>query len=362
MSRLINAQLKSSGKRYTFMMDEGDVRLGDTVIVDTEFGAETATVLSAVSSSTLEIEREFRRVLRVATEEDLKKIEENSRLEEEGRAYCLERIRARNLPMRLVATEITFDNKKFSFYFTADKRVDFRELVKDLASKFRTRIELRQIGIRDEARMLGGLGGCGREVCCKLFLTEFAPISIKMAKKQELALNPTKISGRCGRLMCCLSYEYSRSGAKKAKEAGPAPETETEAREQIKETEVPLEESVPVETADISGMEPEAVAVAGTEVSPETRGKPPEEKKRGRGKGRRRPRGRKPRPGKQAAGEGKAETAAEASEARPASTETAVDGKAATRGKETAEGQKKSGRRRRRRKRSKKKSGEENKT
>lgn len=359
MSRLINAQLKSSGKRYTFKMDEGDVRLGDTVIVDTEFGAETATVLSTVSSSTLEIDREFRRVLRVATDDDLKRIEENSRLEEEGRAYCLERIRERNLPMRLVATEITFDKKKFSFYFTAEKRVDFRELVKDLASKFRTRIELRQIGIRDEARMLGGLGGCGREVCCKLFLTEFAPISIKMAKKQELALNPTKISGRCGRLMCCLSYEYAGSGAK-AKEAGPAPEKESEIREQ-KKTPVAPSDSVPVEITDKPGMEPAAEPADETEVSPVSREKPPEERKRGRGKGRRRSRGRKSRPGKQATGEGKAETATAASQARPASKEDADDGKAAAHS-ESAEGQKKPGRRRRRRKRGNKKIVEENKT
>lgn len=358
MSRLINAQLRSSGKRHTFEMEEGDVSLGDTVIVDTEFGADTAKVLSAVSSSTLGADRKFRRVIRVATEEDLKKIEENSRLEEEGREYCLERIRSRNLPMRLVATEITFDKKKFSFYFTADKRVDFRELVKDLASKFRTRIELRQIGIRDEARMLGGLGGCGREVCCKLFLNEFAPISIKMAKKQELALNPTKISGRCGRLMCCLSYEYS-GGAKKDKGKVSVPEPETE--KPLEETAREGLESVPAETPD------ETVAVEVEETSPpaEVLEKPPKEKKRGRGERRRRGR-RKARTGKEAQAEGKAraETASQPPQASPdaGSVKPAPESGVleARVGQEVQK--KKSGRRRRRRRRGKKKSGEENKT
>jgi len=214
MSLRVNTRLRFCGRQQAFEADTTDIRRGAAVIVDTDAGAEIATVL-AVGDRDGQDGEKLRRVIRVATDDDLKTIEANRRLEDEGRRYCMERIASRKLPMRLVGTEITFDKKKFTFFFTAEKRVDFRELVKDLASKFRTRIELRQIGIRDEAKLLGGLGNCGREVCCKLFLNEFAPISIKMAKKQEIALNPSKISGRCGRLMCCLSYEYLQKEGKK---------------------------------------------------------------------------------------------------------------------------------------------------
>jgi hypothetical protein len=156
--------------------------------------------------------KEVKKVLRKATEDDFKQKVNNEGLEGEARAYCLERIMARGLPMKLISTEVTLDRKRIIFYFAADGRIDFRELVKDLAAKFKTRIEMRQIGVRDEAKIVGGLGICGRELCCRTFLTSFEPISIKMAKSQELVLNANKLSGVCGRLMCCLSYEYGENG------------------------------------------------------------------------------------------------------------------------------------------------------
>jgi cell fate regulator YaaT (PSP1 superfamily) len=153
-------------------------------------------------------ERELKKVIRIATEEDIAAREENKKLESEAKSFCLERIMARGLQMKLIGTESTLDRKRIIFYFTADGRIDFRELVKDLAARFKTRIEMRQIGVRDEVRLIGGIGACGRELCCCTFLTSFEPVSIKMAKKQELVLNVGKLSGLCGRLMCCLRYEY----------------------------------------------------------------------------------------------------------------------------------------------------------
>jgi len=153
--------------------------------------------------------KELKRILRVANEKDLHQKQENENFEKEARSFCYERIMARGLPMKLVCSEAALDRKRIVFYFTADGRIDFRELVKDLAAKFKTRIEMRQIGVRDKAKLVGGLGVCGKELCCRLFLTSFEPISIKMAKQQELSLNTGKLSGSCGRLMCCLGYEYS---------------------------------------------------------------------------------------------------------------------------------------------------------
>jgi len=215
MTIILNARLKASGKRQTFETDTLEIKRGDKVIVDLESGVDIATVLSTSEEPG---EKSLKRVVRIATDEDVKNDKDNTRMEEEGRIFCQEKIKNSCLPMHLVGTRITLDRKKFVFYFTAEKRVDFRELVKDLASKFRTRIELRQIGIRDEAKFLGGIGSCGREVCCKLFLTRFAPISIRMAKRQDIALNPSKLSGLCGRLMCCLSYEHSRDHKTSAKD------------------------------------------------------------------------------------------------------------------------------------------------
>ncbi len=229
MTKIVNARLKASGKRQTFETDTLDIKYGDKIVVHLESGVDIATVVSATAKNEESCKKSLKQVLRIATDEDVKNDKDNIRLEEEGRIFCQKKIEESGLPMRLVGTKITLDKKKFVFYFTAEKRVDFRELVKELASKFRTRIELRQIGIRDEAKFLGGVGSCGREVCCKLFLTRFAPISIRMAKKQDITLNPSKLSGLCGRLMCCLSYEHTKEkkACGKGKPAGRAPKVDT---------------------------------------------------------------------------------------------------------------------------------------
>jgi cell fate regulator YaaT (PSP1 superfamily) len=207
MPEVIGVRFKPCGKIYDFEVNGVDAKTGDLVVVESEFGPSIGNVI--IGPHTVEVpERELKKVIRKATEEDLQQREENGKLQDEARDYCLERIMARGLPMKLVSTEVTLDRKRIIFYFTAEKRIDFRELVKDLAAKFKTRIEMRQIGVRDEAKMLGGIGVCGKELCCTKFLTTFGPISIKMAKRQELALNTGKLSGVCGRLMCCLGYEY----------------------------------------------------------------------------------------------------------------------------------------------------------
>ena len=208
MPRVIGIRFKSCGKIYGFEVDGLEVTKGDRVIVESEFGLSIGQVITGPTSME-EPEKELKKVLRVATEDDLRQKQDNENFERNARSFCLERIMARGLPMKLVCSEVTLDRKRIVFYFTADGRIDFRELVKDLAAKFKTRIEMRQIGVRDKAKMVGGLGLCGKELCCKLFLTSFEPISIKMAKQQELVLNTGKLSGICGRLMCCLGYEYN---------------------------------------------------------------------------------------------------------------------------------------------------------
>ena len=208
MAVVIGVRFKEVGKIYYFDPDQKDYSLGELVIVETARGVECGTVAIANKEVADEsIVKPLKKVVRVATKEDRKRIEDNHNKEKRAYRICQEKINANKLEMKLVGVEYAFDNSKILFYFTADGRVDFRELVKDLASVFRTRIELRQIGVRDEAKMLGGLGICGRPFCCSSFLGEFQPVSIKMAKEQGLSLNPTKISGTCGRLMCCLKYE-----------------------------------------------------------------------------------------------------------------------------------------------------------
>ncbi len=208
MAEIIGVRFKSVGKVYYFDPDSLKVEKGMRVIVETARGVECGEVAMANREiRDEELVKPLKKVMRIATEEDLKKIQDNASREKQAFDICNEKIAKHKLNMKLVDVEFTFDNNKILFYFTADGRVDFRELVKDLASVFRTRIELRQIGVRDEAKMLGGLGVCGRPFCCATFLGEFQPVSIKMAKEQGLSLNPTKISGTCGRLMCCLKYE-----------------------------------------------------------------------------------------------------------------------------------------------------------
>lgn len=208
MTEVISVKFKDGGRAYYFDPDGITVNVGDSVIVGTQNGNEFGTVSEAnhtVDDAT--IVKPLRKMLRKATERDFKKLEENKKKEAEAFKICEELIIYHKLDMKLVEVEYSFDANKIVFFFTSDGRVDFRELVKDLAARFHTRIELRQIGVRDEARMLGGLGICGQPYCCKRFLNDFQPVSIKMAKEQGLSLNPTKISGSCGRLMCCLKYE-----------------------------------------------------------------------------------------------------------------------------------------------------------
>ena len=206
--KIIGVRFKRVGKIYYFDPDKYDVKLGDKVIVETSRGVECGEVaMTDREVDEKEFPSQIKPIIRIATENDFKIIEKNKQKEKDAFKICEQKIAAHKLKMNLIDVECTFDNNKLLFYFTAENRVDFRELVKNLAAVFRTRIELRQIGVRDEAKMLGGLGICGQPFCCSRFLGEFQPVSIKMAKEQGLSLNPTKISGTCGRLMCCLKYE-----------------------------------------------------------------------------------------------------------------------------------------------------------
>ena len=208
MVEVIGVRFRTAGKIYFFNPKEFQVKSGDHVIVETARGIEFGSVVSERRQVKEKcIGDELKPVLRIATKEDEERAAKNREKEKEAYKICLDKIKEHELDMKLVSTEYTFDNNKVLFYFTADGRIDFRELVKDLASVFRTRIELRQIGVRDETKIRGGIGICGRPLCCHTYLSEFAPVSIKMAKEQNLSLNPTKISGVCGRLMCCLTNE-----------------------------------------------------------------------------------------------------------------------------------------------------------
>lgn len=208
MTEVISVKFKDSGKNYFFSPDGKSYKPGENVIVETANGL----AFGIIAEGNHEVEDErvvppLKKALRVANEKDLQRLQDNKTKEANAFKVCEQKIVAHKLDMKLVRVEYSFDGGKITFFFTADGRVDFRELVKDLANHFHSRIELRQIGVRDEARMLGGVGICGQEYCCKRFLDDFLPVSIKMAKEQSLSLNPTKISGSCGRLMCCLNYE-----------------------------------------------------------------------------------------------------------------------------------------------------------
>lgn len=208
MTTVIGVRFRRAGKIYFFAPGKLEIKRGDHVIVETARGVEFGSVVTGPREVEDEkISQPLKSVIRIANKEDYRREEKNREKEKEAFAICLEKIRKHGLEMKLIDAEYTFDNNKVLFYFTADGRIDFRELVKDLASVFRTRIELRQIGVRDETKIRGGIGICGRTLCCHTYLTEFAPVSIKMAKEQNLSLNPSKISGVCGRLMCCLTNE-----------------------------------------------------------------------------------------------------------------------------------------------------------
>ncbi|NVM25309.1 MAG: stage 0 sporulation protein [Desulfobacterales bacterium] len=207
--KIVNVRFRIDGKIYEFYTGHFVLNEGDKVIVETKKGMELGTVCSRPRLQDASMpNRPIKKVFRLATAEDIEKKEKNERIEAEAMQFCKERINDKTLPMYLIAVELSFDGSKLAFFYISKVRVDFRELVKDLVQKFHTQVEMRQIGTRDLARMQGGLGHCGRQLCCSLFLSNFEPISIRMAKEQDLSLNPGKISGICGRLMCCLAYEY----------------------------------------------------------------------------------------------------------------------------------------------------------
>jgi cell fate regulator YaaT (PSP1 superfamily) len=208
MNKVAGVAFRPKGKIYYFDTGHFVLRPGDWVIVRTEQGMGLGQIVTSPRPQNMDLDKDLKQIFRMANEEDLEQHQRNLTLERRAFDYCQGRIEARQMKMKLVKTETLFDGSKIIFYYTADGRVDFRELVKDLVAEFRTRIEMRQIGVRHEAKMIGGLGCCGRELCCATFLKSFDPISVKMAKEQNLSLNPTKISGQCGRLMCCLTYEY----------------------------------------------------------------------------------------------------------------------------------------------------------
>jgi cell fate regulator YaaT (PSP1 superfamily) len=271
MPDIVGIRFKSCGKIYDFDANSLSLKAGDRVVVESDFGLSIA-VVAEPPHQTEEQRKDLKRVLRTLTDEDIRQKKENEKFEQEAKCFCYERVMARGLPMQLVCAESTLDRKKVVFYFTADGRIDFRELVKDLAAKFKTRIEMRQIGVRDKAKLVGGFGICGRELCCREFLTSFEPISIKMAKQQDLTLNTGKLSGSCGRLMCCLGYEYGEP-SQSAAETGKAPVSEK--KDEVRKTAGPADES-PVEEEEISeeageeetadeAAEPAAAQAEGTE-------------------------------------------------------------------------------------------------
>lgn len=214
MPDIVGVRFKPCGKIYDFDINGINSQLGVWVVIESEMGLGLGLVVKAKHFAE-QPEQQFKKVIRIATVEDIEMDKNNRSLEDKAKTFCIEKIKSRNLPMKVAGTEATLDKKRLIFYFTAEGRIDFRELVRDLASKFKTRIEMRQIGVRDEVKFIGGIGACGREVCCKVFLSSFEPVSIRMAKKQELVLNPGKLSGVCGRLMCCLGYEIAQPSKEK---------------------------------------------------------------------------------------------------------------------------------------------------
>ncbi|MEJ2314212.1 MAG: regulatory iron-sulfur-containing complex subunit RicT [Nitrospirota bacterium] len=276
---IVGIRFEPCGKVYCFRADGLRLKLGERVVVESDLGMSIGRVVIE-DYTPGDAEKELKPVLRRVTEEDLEKERENFALKREALDFCNERIMARGLAMKLLSTDVTLDRRRIIFFFSAETRIDFRELVKDLAAKFRTRIELRQVGVRDAARITGGIGICGRELCCRRFLTSFDPISIKMAKKQDLTLNTSKLSGVCGRLMCCLGYEYDE----KRSERRPRGRDREGAGEKPRAKE-PQVEAVPAEQVE------EAATVV-VEPPPVEAPRPEEKTKRRR----RRPRGRRRKP------------------------------------------------------------------
>jgi cell fate regulator YaaT (PSP1 superfamily) len=209
LKKIVNVMFRRDGKIYEFYTGNFVLNEGDSIIVETKKGMELGTVCSKPRLRDASVsKRPINKIFRLATQEDIEQKEKNERTEAEALKFCKEQIDNKELLMNLTGVELSFDRSKLVFFYTSQNRVDFRDLVKDLAQRFHTQVEMRQVGARDLAGMLGGVGHCGRRLCCSLFLSDFTPISIRMAKEQELSLNPSKISGICGRLMCCLGYEY----------------------------------------------------------------------------------------------------------------------------------------------------------
>ena len=255
MTEVVGVRFKPLGKIYYFDPVGHGIPAGTDVVVETSRGLEYGcAVLTNREVEEKSVVQPLRKVVRLATDTDTETIRAIKEKEEQARIVCLEKIAQRQLPMKLVEVEYSFDGSKVLFYFTSEGRVDFRELVKDLASVFKTRIELRQIGVRDEAKMLGGLGCCGRELCCASFLSDFEPVSIRMAKEQNLSLNPSKISGICGRLMCCLKYESNLYETKKREPADANPDAGTEADKSQVFADTPEEVEMPDDELPIGGL------------------------------------------------------------------------------------------------------------
>jgi cell fate regulator YaaT (PSP1 superfamily) len=265
MPNIVGVRFKSCGKIYDFDVNGINSQLGVWVVIESEMGLGLGLVVKA-KHFVEQPEQQFKKIIRIATVEDIEMDKNNRSLEDKAKAFCMEKIKSRNLPMKAVGTEATLDKKRLTFYFTAEGRIDFRELVRDLASKFKTRIEMRQIGVRDEVKFIGGIGACGREVCCKAFLSSFEPVSIRMAKKQELVLNPGKLSGICGRLMCCLGYEIAQPSKKEI--APEESETVLLTDEYIAESDLPTEilKSAGEKPLPESSAEPEKNKPGNTQV------------------------------------------------------------------------------------------------
>ena len=295
--KVVGVRFRSCGKVYTFDANNLDLKPGVKVIVDSEMGLSMGFIV--ILRETGRKPREsLKKIIRPANDKDFEAIENNRALLEEAKAFCVEKARELTLSMKIVTTETTIDKKRLIFYFTADGRIDFRELVRDLASKFKTRIEMRQIGVRDEVKMLGGIGVCGRQTCCNQFLTSFEPITIRMAKQQDLSINQSKLSGICGRLMCCLGYEY-REGAevekrpRYKKRAAAAVEKQGEKPQEV-DLEAVSPDAVPMPGAETTETEKASPAGNGEKGSPREKGG--DEKKQPRRDIRRRRRRRKEAP------------------------------------------------------------------
>ena len=295
MAKIVRIQFSTAGKLYDFTAGKTAVKPGDRVIVETERGKSIGQVVAGpIEVDDSLVPEGIKPVQRLAELPDLATLAANTAKEKEAHKFCLARIKERGMDMKLVKVEYLFDGSKAIFYFTADGRVDFRELVKDLAHAFHTRIEMRQIGVRDESKMVGGIGICGRELCCSSYLREFEPVSVKMAKEQNLALNPSKISGQCGRLLCCLSYEFETycSLRKGLPKCGKRVQCGCHDGEGVKVN--VLEQTVTLKTADDS-----LVTLNGDEISPENVSdrvkKPPQGKGEQQGGDKGKPQG----PGKQ---------------------------------------------------------------